>query len=288
MVAELSNSKFSKMAKRKRYKNINEMIDIIMDDDSNYEYNLEDDFSSTDESDLEYVEENLTNEASVEPESFEIEEEQHQQIDIVINEELDKQAPQSETDEEVVLSNNSNTDQSDIDEKCHAGRYSVHEIPRKIAHVRGGNRASPAPRELQGRGIRCWGGQQRCDGFDDGHAQQVRLGVQQGRRSGREARRGGGRGLGQGIQHGVNRNQVDTSWIWDTECETDVTSDPSLFLEVSGLKKRMNSQMPIDFFQLYLTDELFQFLVTETNRYASQFIVEREGNNGSDDSYVGT
>ena len=50
----------------------------------------------------------------------------------------------------------------------------------------------------------------------------------------------------------------------------------------------MNSQMPIDFFQLYLTDELFQFLVTETNRYTSQFIVEREGNNGSDDSYVGT
>ena len=107
------------------------MIDIIMDDDSNYEYNLEDDFSSTDESDLEYVEENLTNEASVEPESFEIEEEQHQQIDIVINEELDKQAPQSETDEEVVLSNNSNTDQSHIDENSHAGRYPVHKIPRK-------------------------------------------------------------------------------------------------------------------------------------------------------------
>ena len=72
----------------------------------------------------------MTNEASVEPESVEIEEEQHQKIDIVINKELDKQAPQSETDEEVVLSNNSNTDQSDIDEKCHAGRYSVHEIPK--------------------------------------------------------------------------------------------------------------------------------------------------------------
>ena len=126
--AELSNFKYSKMATRKRYTYINEMIDIIMDDDSNDEYDLEDDFSGNDESDLEYVEENLTNEASVEPESFEIEEEQHQQIDIVINEELDKQAPQSETDEEVVLSNNSNTDQSDIDENSHAGRYLVHEI----------------------------------------------------------------------------------------------------------------------------------------------------------------
>ena len=253
-----------------------------MDDDSNDESNLVDDFFSTDESDLEYVEK-----ASVEPESVETKGEQHQKIDIVINKELDKQAPQSETDEEVVLWNNSNIDQSDIGENCHAGRYSVHEIPRKRAHVRGGNRASPAPRELQRGGIRCRGGQQRRDGFDDGHAQQVRHGVQQGS-CGRQATHGGGRGLGQGIQHDVNRNQVDTSWIWDTECETDVASDPSLFLEVSGLKKHMNSQMTIDFFQLHLTDELFQFLVTETNQYASQFIVEREGNNGSDDSYVGT
>ena len=86
VVAELSNFKFSKMATRKRYTNNNEMIDIIMDDDSNDEYHLGDYFSSTDESDLEYVEENLTTESSVEPESAEIEEEQHLQIDIVINE----------------------------------------------------------------------------------------------------------------------------------------------------------------------------------------------------------
>ena len=50
VVTDLSNFKFSKMAVRKRYTNINEMIDMI---------------SSTDESDLEYVEENLTNETSV-------------------------------------------------------------------------------------------------------------------------------------------------------------------------------------------------------------------------------
>ena len=81
---------------------------------------------------------------------------------------------------------------------------------------------------------------------------------------------------------------MDTSWIWDTECETDVASDLPMFLEVSGLRKRMNSQMPINIFQLYLTDELFQLLVRETNRYANQFIAECEGNNGSDDSYVGT
>ena len=74
------------MATRKRYTNTNEMIDIIMDDDSSDEYHLGDDFSSTDESDLEYVEENLTTESSVEPESVETEEEQHLQIDIVINE----------------------------------------------------------------------------------------------------------------------------------------------------------------------------------------------------------
>ena len=81
---------------------------------------------------------------------------------------------------------------------------------------------------------------------------------------------------------------MDTSWIWDTECKTDVASDFLLFLEVSGLKKHTNSQMPINFFQLYLIDELFQLLVTETNWYTSQFITECEGNNGSDDSYVDT
>ena len=69
VVAELSNFKFSKMSMRKRYTNISEMIDIIMDDDSNDEYDLGDDFCSTDESDLEYVEENLTNEAFTELES---------------------------------------------------------------------------------------------------------------------------------------------------------------------------------------------------------------------------
>ena len=50
VVTDLNNFKFSKMVVRKRYTNINEMIDMI---------------SSTDESDLEYVEENLTNETSV-------------------------------------------------------------------------------------------------------------------------------------------------------------------------------------------------------------------------------
>ena len=171
VVAELSNFKFSKMSMRKRYTNISEMIDIIMDDDSNDEYDLGDDFCSTDESDLEYVEENLTNEAFTEPESVQIEEEQHQQIDKAINEELNKQTPQPETDEEVVLSNNSNTDQSDIDENPHAGRYPVHEIMQKRARIHGKNRATPAPCELPQRGMCCWGGKERHDGFDDGHAQ---------------------------------------------------------------------------------------------------------------------
>ena len=44
--------------------------------------------------------------------------------------------------------------------------------------------------------------------------------------------------------------------------------------------------MPINSFQLYLTDELFQFLVTKTKRYTSQFIAECKANNGSDDSYL--
>ena len=99
-----------------------------------------------------------------------------------------------------MLSNNSNTDQSDFDENSHAGRYPVHEILWKRAHTRGRNKAFLAPHEVQQRGIHCLGGQQGHDGFDDGHTQQVRRGIQQGRRGDQQARHGGGYGHGQGIQ----------------------------------------------------------------------------------------
>ena len=35
---------------------------------------------------------------------------------------------------------------------------------------------------------------------------------------------------------------------------------------------------PLDYIELYLTDEIMELLVTETNRYAKQFFVGREKN----------
>ena len=44
------------------------------------------------------------------------------------------------------------------------------------------------------------------------------------------------------------------------------------FTETEGLKVRMNNQSTIDFDNLYLPDEVFTILVTETNRFAEQFL----------------
>ena len=44
------------------------------------------------------------------------------------------------------------------------------------------------------------------------------------------------------------------------------------FTETEDLKLRMNNQSIIDFVKLYLTDEVFTILVTETNRFAEQFL----------------
>ena len=59
------------------------------------------------------------------------------------------------------------------------------------------------------------------------------------------------------------------------------------FAEVEGLIPRMDANSSvIDFVQLYLTDELFNLLVTETNRYAEQFLTAvDETTHGN--SYVG-
>ena len=49
------------------------------------------------------------------------------------------------------------------------------------------------------------------------------------------------------------------------------------FLEEEGLRVRMNDDSTVlDFVQLYLTDEFFMLLVTETNRFAQQFCTSAE------------
>ena len=44
------------------------------------------------------------------------------------------------------------------------------------------------------------------------------------------------------------------------------------FTSTPGLKIQMNSMQPIDFFKLFLTDDLINMMVTEANRYADQEI----------------
>ena len=55
------------------------------------------------------------------------------------------------------------------------------------------------------------------------------------------------------------------------------TNEPNVvpkikFTGTPGLKIQMNSMQPIDFFKLFLTDDLINLMVTETNRYADQEI----------------
>ena len=44
------------------------------------------------------------------------------------------------------------------------------------------------------------------------------------------------------------------------------------FMVVPGLKVNMDSEKPIDFFNLFVTDELINTIVLETNNYAEQEI----------------
>ena len=55
------------------------------------------------------------------------------------------------------------------------------------------------------------------------------------------------------------------------------TNEPNVvpkikFTGTPGLKIQMKSMQPIDFFKLFLTDDLINMMVTETNRYADQEI----------------
>ena len=58
------------------------------------------------------------------------------------------------------------------------------------------------------------------------------------------------------------------------------------FTETEDLKVRMNNQSIIDFVKLYLTDEVFTILVTETNRFAEQFLAAAAEKTRTN-SYVG-
>jgi len=79
-------------------------------------------------------------------------------------------------------------------------------------------------------------------------------------------------------------------WNWNIENEVEDPADDEPFFENVGLKVHMNSNNPIDFLNLYITDKVLELMVIETNRNANQFIAtrERDDNDNHNDSYVDT
>ena len=80
--------------------------------------------------------------------------------------------------------------------------------------------------------------------------------------------RGGGRGCGQ------TANKDGPRWEWEEVPNgTTVELSDFPFEETEGLRYRMNPDASVlDYFQLYITDRIFEHIVVETNRYASQFL----------------
>ena len=105
------------------------------------------------------------------------------------------------------------------------------------------------------------------------------------------------------VRGGHNNNLInmdgndDIVWNWETIPHKDVDDmeenenianlEHFPFTETEGLQVRMNNEHSIiDFVKLYLTDEVFNILVTETNRFAEQFLAAATENTRSN-SYVG-
>ena len=106
-----------------------------------------------------------------------------------------------------------------------------------------------------------------------------------------------GRGHGRGVSRNANKMD-DIAWKWenvnhsnDNDNENDNNNTVDLerfpFLEKEGLRVRMKDDPTVlDFVELYLTQEVFTLLITETNRFAKQYLTsvdETVRNN----SYVG-
>ena len=79
---------------------------------------------------------------------------------------------------------------------------------------------------------------------------------------------------------GISITNTNAEALPSNNPENDVskwTNEPNVvpkikFTGTPGLKIQMNSIQPIDFFKLFLTDDLINMMITETNRYADQEI----------------
>ena len=132
-------------------------------------------------------------------------------------------------------------------------------IPRALGHarpgvrVRGGGGGGRGGKR-RGRGVRVCGGASREEG----------------------ERRGRGRGRG---THAAQQDPPDPvagqppPAFWKHAAGNHHVKLTNFdFHEIEGLSVRMESEIPLDFVNLYLTDEFWNLLVTETNRFARQFL----------------
>ena len=71
------------------------------------------------------------------------------------------------------------------------------------------------------------------------------------------------------------------------ENETNDKFQGNVFIENVGLRVRMpnNQQNPIDFVNLYLTDDIYEQIAREANRYYIQYT--RDSSQLEDDTYTG-
>ena len=103
----------------------------------------------------------------------------------------------------------------------------------------------------------------------------------------RGARVRGGRAAALGVR--IPHNNTQTKWKAQSEVPFDPDEDipdPFPFHENVGLNRCMQENASVlDYLQLYLTDNVFDHLVTETNRFAEQFIQDNLVD--ADNSYTG-
>ena len=61
----------------------------------------------------------------------------------------------------------------------------------------------------------------------------------------------------------------DETWKWVIKEIDEEQNVPPVFLDHEQLNIQMQSTTPLDFFELYFTEDVVRLLVIETNRYAA-------------------
>ena len=65
-------------------------------------------------------------------------------------------------------------------------------------------------------------------------------------------------------------------WKWEEVNENQINLEEFPFSDLEGLKIRMKNDLsPLDFFKLYLNNEIIELLVREINWYANQFLEDK-------------